>query len=160
MGALGYGARALNAMAPIPTKASNTRARSAASAGASAGTSNVVGPSVRVRGRVTGDGDIRVEGRIEGDVQVSGALVVDARGTVTGNAQASAVEIEGKLVGDVTADGAVAIKGGAHVEGNITGSEISLDEGASFAGRIDASFELPDGLDDVSAAPVAVRGRR
>lgn len=147
-------------MAPIPTKASNTRGRSSASHSNTSDALNVVGPSVRIRGRVTGDGDVRVEGRIEGDVEVNGALTVDARGTVEGNARASAVDIEGKLVGDVTADGAVAIKGGAHVEGNVSGAEISLDEGASFAGRIDASFELPDGLEDVSAPPAAVRGRR
>lgn len=144
-------------MAPIPTKTSNNRGRSSVN---SSSTSNVVGPSVRIRGRVTGDGDVRVEGRVDGDVQVSGALTVDARGTVSGNARASAVDIEGKLVGDVSADGAVAIKSGAHVEGNVSGAEISLDEGASFAGRIDASFELPDGLEDVSAPPAAVRGRR
>ncbi|MFO0615183.1 MAG: polymer-forming cytoskeletal protein [Polyangiaceae bacterium] len=120
----------------------------------------MVGPSVRVRGRLTGDGDVRIEGQIEGDVQVSGALVVDARGSITGGTRASAVDIEGRVQGDVTADGVVAIKRGAHVEGNISGAEISLDEGASFAGRIDAAFEMPEGLEEVSAAPAAVRGRR
>lgn len=149
-------------MAPIPNKASNSRS---ARASTMQGEPNVVGPSVRVRGRVTGDGDVRVEGTIEGDVQVSGALVVDARGSIAGNTRASAVEIEGRVHGDVSADGAIAIKRGAVVEGNVTGAEISLDEGASYAGRIDAAFELPDGLDGVSAAPAAaafgsVRGRR
>ncbi len=151
-------------MAPIPSKSSTQRnlgggARQAVSADRIS-SDNVLGPSVRVRGRLTGDGDLRVEGQVEGDVQVSGALVVDGRGSITGGTHASSVDIEGRVQGDVTADGAVAIKRGAHVQGNITGSEISLDEGASFAGRIDASFEMPEGLEDVSAAPVAVRGRR
>ncbi len=31
----------------------------------------------------------------------------------------------------------------AEVEGNLSGAEVSLDEGASFHGRIDAEFDLP-----------------
>jgi len=113
-----------------------------------------------VRGRVDGDGDLRIEGQVEGDVRVSGALTIDARGGLTGNSSANAADVEGRVIGDIQAEGAVAIKRGAHVQGNISGSEISLDEGASFAGRIDASFELPEGLEDVSAAPHAVRRHR
>lgn len=142
-------------MAPNPSKTSTAR-----NPRQTASSENVLGPSVRIRGRLSGEGDLRIEGQVEGDVQVTGALVVDGRGSITGGSQASSVEIEGRVHGDVTADGPVAIKRGAHVQGDISGSEISLDEGASFAGRIDASFDMPEGLEDVSAAPVAVRGRR
>ena len=36
--------------------------------------SNVLGRGIRVRGRVNGAGDLRVDGEIEGDVRVSGSL--------------------------------------------------------------------------------------
>jgi cytoskeletal protein CcmA (bactofilin family) len=136
---------------PLTTKSSSRSISSGA---------NVIGPSVRVRGRLAGDGDVRIEGHIDGEVRVTGALAIDARATVKGNTTAQSVEIEGSLVGDIAAEGSVHIKSGANVTGNVSGAEVALDEGASFSGRIDADFELPDGLEGVSAAPVAVRRKR
>jgi cytoskeletal protein CcmA (bactofilin family) len=121
---------------------------------------NAIGPSVRVRGRVSGEGDLRVEGSVDGDVRVTGALAIDARGTVLGNTAARSVEVEGTLTGDISAVGTVHIRGGARVTGNVTGAEIALDETAAFVGRIEADFELPDDLEGASAAPQAVRRRR
>ncbi|MBL9026366.1 MAG: polymer-forming cytoskeletal protein [Myxococcales bacterium] len=107
---------------------------------------NVLGRSVRIRGRVTGDGDLRVEGDIEGDVKIGGTLEVADAATVAGNVTANSVLIDGALTGDVDATGPVHIRASARVEGNMSGSEVALEEGASFSGRIDAIFELPDGL--------------
>jgi len=126
----------------------------------SSSNANVIGPSVRVRGRVSGEGDVRIEGHIDGDVRVTGALAIDTGATVKGNATAQSVDVEGSLEGDIAAEGAVRILGGARVTGNISGAEVALDEGAAFTGRIDADFELPDGLEGASAAPVAVRRKR
>ncbi len=95
-----------------------------------------------MRGRIGGEGDLRVEGHVEGDVAISGALTIEEGASVTGDVGAGAVDIGGVLKGDVTARGAVAIRATATVEGNLGGAEVSLDEGASFHGRIDAEFDL------------------
>jgi len=107
---------------------------------------SIVGRGARVRGRVTGEGDLRVEGSIEGDIAISGALSLDEGSSVTGNVEAGAVEITGGLAGDVSARGAIAIRTGAKVEGTMIGAEVSLEEGASFVGRIEAEFDLPEEL--------------
>src|SRR5690242_8481434 len=124
---------------PSTLSQASTRGGASASrtARASNGDVNVIGASVRVRGRVTGEGDVRIEGQIEGDVRVTGALTLDAKASVKGNASARSVDVEGTLRGDIAAEGAVSIKDGAHVEGNISGAEVALDEGASFVGRIE-----------------------
>jgi len=118
---------------------------------------NVLGKSLRVRGRLSGEGDLRIEGEIEGEVRVSGALELCDGGSVSGNVAARSVMIEGSLTGDVAAEGAVLIRAGARVTGNMNGAEVSLEEGAAFTGRIEADFELPDGLAGGGAGP---RGRR
>jgi cytoskeletal protein CcmA (bactofilin family) len=110
------------------------------------GDANVLGRSVRIRGRVSGDGDLRLEGDVDGDVKIGGALEVGDGATLNGNVVANSVLIDGSLTGDVDAQGPVHIRAGARVAGNMSGSEIALEEGAAFTGRIDASFELPDGL--------------
>ncbi len=104
---------------------------------------SVLGRGARVRGRVSGDGDLRVEGQIEGGVTLSGELAIDETGSITGDIDAASVTIAGVLLGNVVAHGAVTIRAGARVEGNMGGAEVSLDEGASFVGRIEAEFDLP-----------------
>ncbi len=104
---------------------------------------SVLGRGARVRGRVSGDGDLRVEGQIEGGVTLSGELAIDETGSITGDIDAASVTIAGVLLGNVVAHGAVMIRAGARVEGNMGGAEVSLDEGASFVGRIEAEFDLP-----------------
>src|SRR4051812_42498777 len=101
-----------------------------------AGAPTVLGRGSRVRGHVRGEGDLEVLGQVEGDVTITGDLVIEDGGSITGDVGADAVNIRGGLTGDVNAKGAVAILAGAKVSGNMGGAEVSLDEGAAFSGRI------------------------
>ncbi len=112
---------------------------------------SVLGRGTRVRGRVHGDGDLRVEGAVEGDVNVSGELLIDEGAEVQGNVEAAVVTISGALTGDVSSRGGVAVRASAKVLGNLGSPEVSLEEGAEFSGRIDADFELPAELLDGSS---------
>ena len=109
---------------------------------------SVLGRGTRVRGRIQGDGDLRVEGAIEGDVNVTGELLIDEGAEVQGNIEAAVVTISGALTGDVTSRGSVVVRSSAKVSGNLGGPEVSLEEGAEFSGRIDADFEMPAELVD------------
>jgi cytoskeletal protein CcmA (bactofilin family) len=109
---------------------------------------SVLGRGTRVRGRVQGDGDLRVEGQIEGNVSVTGELLLEEGASIQGDIEAALVTIGGALTGDVAARGPVTIRATAKVTGNLGGTEVSLEEGAEFAGRIEADFELPAELQD------------
>jgi len=106
----------------------------------------VLGKSVRVRGRVKGDGDLRIEGSVEGDITVSGALELAEGAQVSGAVNGGSVTISGALQGDAIASGAVAVTAGASMRGDVHAAEFSLDEGASFEGRVDAEFDLPEAI--------------
>ena len=99
---------------------------------------------MRVRGRVRGDGDLRIEADIEGDVLVKGALELDAGSSVAGAVEASRVTVAGDLTGDVSVSGDVAITATGSVQGNVTAAGLSLEEGGRFIGEIDADFDLPE----------------
>jgi cytoskeletal protein CcmA (bactofilin family) len=133
-------------------------------AAAARGTSDEAGASVlgrgaRVRGRIGGEGDLRVEGEVEGDVTISGELTIDEGASVSGDVGAGAVIVGGTLKGDVAARGQVTVRATAQVEGNLAGAEVSLDEGASFHGRIDAEFDMPAELTGASAGAHEGAGR-
>lgn len=127
-------------------------------------TESVLGHGTRIRGRVGGDGDLRVEGHVDGEVRVSGQLDIEEGAEVIGDIDVGSALIAGSLKGDITARGPVNIRAGAHVEGGVGGEgvEVSLEEGASFQGRIDVEFDLPEELSapqETTATRPAARAR-
>ena len=107
----------------------------------------VLGTSVRIRGKISGEGDLQILGSVEGDVVVRGDLTIGESASIeTENLEAQAVTIQGEVKGDVNATGPVRLGRTARVHGDLKGSEISIEEGAQFAGRIEADFELPASL--------------
>jgi len=107
----------------------------------------VLGASVRIRGRISGEGDLSILGSVEGDVSVRGDLTIgDGARVASETLEAHAVTIAGELDGDVSASGPVRLASTARVHGDLKGSEISIEEGAQFAGRLEADFELPAAL--------------
>jgi cytoskeletal protein CcmA (bactofilin family) len=117
-----------------------------ASSSTSHGGTAILGKGAHIRGRIAGDGDLRVEGAISGDVAVKGQLIVSDGAEVVADVQAGSVVVEGAIEGDISATEAVAIRASARVSGAIRGSSISIEEGANVSGRIDADFELPPEL--------------
>jgi cytoskeletal protein CcmA (bactofilin family) len=110
-----------------------------------------IGAGARVVGRVSGDGNLVVEGHVEGEISVRGDLTIDAGASVVSNVDAHAVVVSGSLDGDVNASGTVVVRAGAKVKGDLHGTEVTLDEGAEFAGRLDCEFTLPAELEGTSA---------
>ena len=102
----------------------------------------MIGGSTRVRGRVSGDGDLRIEGSVEGDIAISGDLVLAEGARAISNASANAVTVAGELEGEIRASGAVHIQASGRVRGDIHGA-VSIDEGAEYVGNLVADFELP-----------------
>jgi cytoskeletal protein CcmA (bactofilin family) len=124
----------------------------------SAGDASSIGSGARIRGRVTGDGDLVVEGHVEGDILIRGDVTIADGASRTSNVEGHEVTVAGTLSGDVSASGPVTIGATARVRGSVRGSAIAIEDGAVFSGRIDCDFELPAGLGEAST-PAARRGR-
>ena len=118
------------------------------SVGTSASSNGSIGRTTRVVGRISGDGDLVVEGRVEGDVTLRGHFHVARGGLVTAanGVSANEITIEGGIDGDVTSPGDVIVRAEGRLRGAVRARRISLDEGARFAGRIEMDVELPKEL--------------
>jgi cytoskeletal protein CcmA (bactofilin family) len=118
-----------------------------------------IGSGASIRGRIEGEGDLIVEGRVEGPVALRGDLTIAEGASVSSEAvEAHAVTVAGTLEGDVIATGAVRLGASARVRGDLRGSAVVIADGARFAGRLDCQFDLPQELSGSSAGESRQRG--
>jgi cytoskeletal protein CcmA (bactofilin family) len=97
-----------------------------------------VGPSVIIKGQVSGTEDLSIDGEVEGIIDLPGHVVtVGARGRVRANIQAKDVVIHGELNGNLHGIQRVELKKSAKVVGDISTERILIEDGAYFKGGID-----------------------
>src|SRR5512145_688051 len=99
----------------------------------------VIGSHTTLKGEITGDEDILVEGRVEGEIRISKDLRIGPGGAVKASVQAAAVVISGELTGDCTANVRVEIQATGRLFGNIRAPRVVIAEGATFRGMSDMS---------------------
>jgi cytoskeletal protein CcmA (bactofilin family) len=96
----------------------------------------VIGAGIHVNGRVTGEEDLRVEGRVEGRIELSETLHVAAEGVVVAEVRARDIIVRGVVVGNVTAADSVTLEAGAKLVGDISAPRLIVADGAAFRGNI------------------------
>jgi cytoskeletal protein CcmA (bactofilin family) len=110
----------------------------------------VVGANITVKGEITGDEDVLVEGTVEGTIRISRELRVGPRGKVRANVTAQSVVISGELTGDCEAVGRVEIQATGRLMGNIRAPKVVIAEGAVFRGNSDMSGRRDERKDRVA----------
>jgi cytoskeletal protein CcmA (bactofilin family) len=94
-----------------------------------------IGPSVKVKGNFSGDGNMVIEGVVEGSVKTSQNLFVGAQAKITANIEAGEAKIGGEVVGNIKVSGYLEIAGSAKILGDIEAGQISIERGATFNGK-------------------------
>lgn len=107
---------------------------------------SVIAQGTRVRGRVTGDGDLVIQGTLDGDVVLRGQLRIEPGAVVVSNVEAEDVLVAGSLDGNVESSGTIRVASGASLRGDIRAGSLAFEDGARFSGRIDCAFDLPKEL--------------
>ena len=103
-----------------------------------AGERATIGSSITVRGDVSGDEDLLIQGRVEGSVDLKQqSVTVGREGRVKANITGRVVIVEGEVEGDLHADEQVVLRSTARVQGDITASRVVLEDGARFRGGVD-----------------------
>jgi cytoskeletal protein CcmA (bactofilin family) len=97
---------------------------------------SVFGPTLRFKGELKAQEDLKIEGRIEGTIQHQQRVVVGAKGEVVATVTASAIDVDGKVQGDMHAKKSVKVSQSAVVRGNIRAPSVSITEGANFNGSV------------------------
>ena len=97
-----------------------------------------IGPSISIRGDVTGDEDLLIQGRVDGSVILDAhAVTVGGQGRVKASITGRLITVEGHVEGDLTAQEQIILRGTAQVQGDVKAPRVVLEDGASFRGLVD-----------------------
>jgi cytoskeletal protein CcmA (bactofilin family) len=103
-----------------------------------------IGPSIAIKGDVTGEEDLVIEGRIEGKILLkSNSVTIGRNGRVKANVYANSIVVEGEVEGDLIGKDEVIVRQSGKVKGNVAAPKVVLDSGARFQGSIDMEQTSP-----------------
>jgi len=113
-----------DAMRPLSTSPSGTTAR--------------LGASLHVKGEISGNEDLHIDGSVEGLVQLEDRkLTVGASAKLTADVVAREVVVYGSVKGNLRARDRIEIKKDGSVIGDLTTARIMIEDGAYFKGSIE-----------------------
>ena len=105
--------------------------------------STTIAEGSKVSGDITGSADIRIEGRFNGSVSVSGVVVIAESGRVSTSIRAARVSVSGKVDGDIFGEQMIELESTAVVTGDLLAPKILIREGASLQGRVEMASPPP-----------------
>jgi cytoskeletal protein CcmA (bactofilin family) len=111
--------------------------------GATPGDATVIGPSILINGKLSGDEDLTVRGRVEGEVSLTKTLIIETSGVVKADVTVRNAIVSGVVVGNVKATESVELTKDGRMVGDIRAPRVIIVDGASFRGRVDMGNAEP-----------------
>ncbi len=112
-----------------------------------------LGTSLVLKGEMSGNEDLLIEGQFEGSINLEGhCLTVGPGGQVKAEIRAGRVVILGSVSGNITAKERIEIRKSGHVVGDLAGPGVSIEDGAYLKGSVEI-------LREQSTQPLALSAR-
>jgi cytoskeletal protein CcmA (bactofilin family) len=129
--------------APLPTPeasrqgSSPASARPASRAGSGEKMANI-GKSITIKGDLSGNEDLVVEGNVEGKIELpNNQLTIGANGNVAADVSAKTIVVVGKVSGNVSGTERVEIESTGSVDGDVRAPRLVVQEGAVLNGSVE-----------------------
>jgi cytoskeletal protein CcmA (bactofilin family) len=108
-----------------------------ASIAATAHATTVIGETMRIKGEVHSDEELRLDGEVEGRLELGNRLTIGPKGKAEASITATEVDISGTVHGNVDASQRIFLRKGANLVGDVRTAGIVIEDGAYFKGGID-----------------------
>lgn len=98
----------------------------------------LIGPSISIKGDLSGEEDLTIQGKIEGTIQLKkNNVTVGPSGSVKADIYGKVISIEGEVQGNLFGEEKIVVRKSGNVRGNVSAPRVTLEEGAKFKGSID-----------------------
>ena len=96
-----------------------------------------IGSSVFIKGNLTADEDVTMDGQVEGHIDVPGhTLTVGPNAKVNATVAANMMTVFGTVSGTLVVHERLDVRNGATIEGEVTCARISIQDGAIVTGKM------------------------
>lgn len=95
----------------------------------------LIGAGTTLKGDISSNADLRIDGTIIGNIQCSAKVVIGAGGVVEGDITGNQADIIGKVNGNVKTKDLIQLRGDSVVNGNITAGKLQVEPTAIFNGQ-------------------------
>lgn len=95
----------------------------------------IISQGVKLEGKITSSGSIRVDGMVQGDVISEGSVTVGEYGEIIGQVNGQSITLGGKVSGKVNAKEKVTLEAKANLKGDIFTKILVIEAGARFDGK-------------------------
>src|ERR1700748_2615495 len=96
---------------------------------------SLIGAGTTMKGDITSNGDLRIDGTLTGNIHCSAKVVIGANGVVEGDIIGQQADIMGKVNGTIKVKDLLQLKGGSTVNGNIQAGKLQIEPTANFNGQ-------------------------
>jgi cytoskeletal protein CcmA (bactofilin family) len=95
---------------------------------------NLLGTGTIVKGNITSNGDMRIDGTLIGSIQSKGKVVVGPTGVVEGEIVCQNADLSGNVKAQVTVTELMTLKSTSRLIGDVKTSKLAIEPGALFTG--------------------------
>ena len=95
---------------------------------------NAITSGSKIIGTIIADGDIRIDGTVEGEMQCAGKVVIGEKGLVKGTVTCQNSEIMGTLDGKITNSQTLALRATGKIKGEVQTQTLIVEPNAQFNG--------------------------
>lgn len=100
----------------------------------------VIGSTISIKGDLTGEEDLLIEGRLEGKIELRRhSVTVGKNGHIKADIYGKNITVEGTVEGNLYGDEQLIVRQSGTVRGNIVSPRVTLEDGSNFKGSIDMS---------------------
>lgn len=104
----------------------------------------IIGKDTEIKGVFNSTGTLRIDGRVEGQIQHRGDLIIGETAVVTAEiVQARNISIAGQVKSQIIAENRLELVPSAQVEGDIKAAVLVVAEGASLKGKCEMVVPPP-----------------
>jgi cytoskeletal protein CcmA (bactofilin family) len=95
---------------------------------------NQIGSGTTIKGDITSNEAIRIDGTLEGSLNTKGKLVLGATGIIEGEVICQNADVWGTIKGQVAVGELLSLKSTAKINGDINTNKLAVEPGATFTG--------------------------
>ncbi|MBP1683484.1 MAG: Integral rane protein CcmA [Ignavibacteriaceae bacterium] len=112
----------------------------------------IISYGVKVEGKVSSNGSIRLDGTIQGDIICQGNVTIGESGEVYGKVNGQSITIGGKVEGMINAKEKLMLESKADLKGDIYTKILVVEAGARFDGKSNMGQSTSSNFSDSSSA--------